>query len=97
MSNHATYPLETNGAVRHWLASGPTVTPIPADGALAEVFAPSGPPFGERGRWTLNYWAWDARVQAAKSRIYEALENWKPQPVLKSWSVLNSRLMRMHP
>ncbi len=74
MSNHATYPLETNGAVRHWLASGPSVTPIPADGALAEAFAPSGPPFGERGRWTLNYWAWDARVQAAKSRIYEALD-----------------------
>lgn len=81
MSNYVSYPLHAGGTVARWLACGPAVTPLAQGGregagpaALAAAVSATGSPFGERGRWTLSYWAWDERVQATKGRIYQALD-----------------------
>ena len=73
MANHVSYALHDDGSVRHWLGAGPAATRIP-DAALRAAVPEDGSPFGDRGRWTLNYWAFDERVQATKGRIYAALE-----------------------
>jgi hypothetical protein len=75
--NHATYALNLNGTVGHWLACGPTTAPLEH---LDRIIAPHGSPFGDSGRWVLNYWAWDERSKALKKRVYDALPpfTWKP-------------------
>jgi hypothetical protein len=77
-------PLAADGAIHQWLACGPVTSPIPK---LEKSVSPDGSPFGEHGRWALNYWAWDDRVRAMKLRVYRQLPEftWTPpgeRPVL---------------
>jgi hypothetical protein len=81
--NHATYALNPDGTVGHWLTCGVVTSPLEH---LEQIVAPTGSPFGKSGRWVLNYWAWDERSKALKKRVYDALPpfTWKPgvTPVL---------------
>lgn len=60
-------PLAADGAIHQWLACGPILSPIPN---LELSARPDGSPFGEKGRWAINYWAWDERVRALKLDVY---------------------------
>ncbi len=75
--NFARYPLAADGAVRHWLACGPVTSPIEK---LEKVVRPAGSPFGKRGRWILNYWAFDPASADLKKRLYKKQPplDWQP-------------------
>ena len=75
--NFARYPLAADGAVRHWLACGPVTSPIEK---LDRVVKPAGSPFGKRGRWILNYWAFDPASADLKQRLYKKQPplDWQP-------------------
>ena len=96
--NHAYYSLTQNGTVGHWLGCGPTTTPLEH---LDRIIAPDGSPFGDSGRWVLNYWAWDDRSKALKKRVYEALPPfaWTPgaTPVLGAPALQERRVGRRRP
>ena len=74
----ACYPLGTDGAIHNWLACGTVTSPL--DEVLPRVIQPDGSPFGSRGRWVLNYWAWSKHSKAMKLRVYRQLEPlaWQP-------------------
>src|SRR5690606_33353483 len=63
----AYYPLAADGAIHQWLACGPILSPIPN---LELSARPDGSPFDDKGRWAINYWAWDERVRALKLDVY---------------------------
>ncbi len=73
----AYYPLAADGAIHQWLACGPILSPIPN---LELSARPDGSPLGEKGRWAINYWAWDERVRALKLDVYRHLPpfTWTP-------------------
>jgi hypothetical protein len=73
----ARYPLSPDGAVRHWLACGPVTSPIEN---LEKVVKPTGSPFRKRGRWILNYWAFDPASADLKQRLYRKQPplDWEP-------------------
>jgi hypothetical protein len=64
------YPLDARGTVTHWLKCGVLTTPLEN---LEATLAPTGSPFGDEGRWVMNYWAWDERSKRLKRRIYGGL------------------------
>lgn len=66
--NFARYPLSADGAVRQWLACGPVTSPVTK---LDKVAKPTGSPFGKRGRWIINYWAFDPASADLKQRLYK--------------------------
>jgi hypothetical protein len=63
-------PLRHAGAVSHWLACGPILSPLDH---LDDTIDPSGPAFGPGKRWILSYWAFHPASRALKSRIYQQL------------------------
>jgi hypothetical protein len=73
----ARYPLAADGAIRHWLACGPVTSPIEK---LEKVVKPAGSPFGRRGRWILNFWAFDPASADLKKRLYRKQPplDWQP-------------------
>lgn len=80
----ACYPLGADGAIHNWLACGAVTSSL--DDVLPRVIKPNGSPFGSRGRWVLNYWAWSKPSKALKLRVYRQLDplTWQPgdRPVL---------------
>jgi hypothetical protein len=91
-SHLAHYPLSQQGAVRNWLACGTVTSPLKD---LERVIKPDGSPFGKRGRWILNYWAFDPDSAALKLRLYQQLPpfEWQPgaRPALNSPAVSGRR------
>jgi len=79
--HHATYPLAASGAVTHWLACGTLTTPI--NEALAKVFPPNAPTYGQKGRWRMNFWAWHRDVARLKKQIYRHLPPFQWQPMAR--------------
>src|SRR5687768_17139844 len=77
IQHYATYPLAADGTIQNWLACGTVTSPLTH---LDTVINPDGSPFGNSGRWVLNYWAWDERSKSIKKRLYEKLPpfTWKP-------------------
>lgn len=73
MTNHhsiAFYDLDAQGGISRWLKCGVITAPLER---LEQIIRPDGSPFGEGGRWVLNYWAWDERSKRLKKRIYDSL------------------------
>lgn len=66
-----------DGTIHNWLACGPVISPLKE---LSRVFSPTGPAFGKKGRWILNYWAYDPASAGLKKRLYGELPpfTWKP-------------------
>jgi hypothetical protein len=64
------YPLDARGGITRWLKCGVLTSPLHN---LEAIIAPDGSPFGDEGRWVLNYWAWDERSKRLKKRVYDAL------------------------
>ncbi|MCK6576666.1 MAG: hypothetical protein L6Q98_01035 [Anaerolineae bacterium] len=62
--------LSADGAICHWLSAGVYTTPLRH---LAAHVRESGSPFGERGRWAMNFWAFDPDVADLKLRAYRGL------------------------
>ncbi len=73
----ARYSLAEDRAIHHWLARGPTVSPIEQ---LPQVVQADGSSFGRDGRWVLNYWAWSAPSKRLKRRLYTQLPPFRWQP-----------------
>jgi hypothetical protein len=69
-SNYTIYPLDARSGVTRWLKCGVLISPLTD---LTRSVQPDGSPFGDDGRWVLNYWAWDERSKRIKQRIYDAL------------------------
>lgn len=71
------YRLSTDGSIQNWLAYGPVYAPIDY---LDQIIAPDGSPFGDAGRWVLNYWAYDPRSIKLKRKLFKhrALFTWQP-------------------
>jgi hypothetical protein len=78
-NNIAFYDLDVQGGISHWLKCGVITSPLQH---LDQLVRPRGSPFGNEGRWVMNYWAWDERSKKLKKRIYDALPpfTWKPPP-----------------
>ncbi len=75
--NIAFYDLDAQGAIAHWLKCGVITSPLQN---LEKIIQPTGSPFGDEGRWVMNYWAWDDRSKRLKKRVYDALPpfTWTP-------------------
>lgn len=90
--NLARYSLGADGAIRNWLTCGTVTSPLTD---LHHVLRPDGSPFGEGGRWILNYWAFEPASAALKLRLYNHLapSDWKPgtRPALHSPAVSGKR------
>jgi hypothetical protein len=73
----ARYRLGKDGVIHHWLACGLVTSPLTG---MEHVVGPDGSPFGDAGRWILNYWAFDPASAALKKRIYLSLPplDWQP-------------------
>ncbi len=73
----AFYDLDAQGGISHWLKCGVITSPLQH---LDQIIRPYGSPFGDAGRWVMNYWAWDERSKRLKKRIYDSLPQftWTP-------------------
>jgi hypothetical protein len=73
----AFYDLDARGGIAHWLKCGTITSPLQD---LDKIVRPAGSPFGDKGRWVMNYWAWDDRSKRLKKRVYDALPpfTWTP-------------------
>lgn len=67
---YAHYDFGGVGTTPRWLATGPQTSPLTH---LAGVTPADGSPFGQGGRWAMNYWAFDPEVAALKQRAYAAM------------------------
>jgi len=72
----ATYALEPDGALHHWLACGPVTWPLDD---LDQVVRSHGSPFGADGRWSISY---VPDSLGLKTRAYRELKQpeWQPGP-----------------
>ncbi len=68
--SQAAYPLSADGFIPRWLTTGLVTSPLTH---LADHVRAEGSPFGERGRWALNYWAFDPEVADLKLRAWRGL------------------------
>ncbi len=67
------FPL-INGIIPRWIASPVITTPLtPPLIQMADHVRETGSPFGERGRWAMNFWAFDPEVADLKLRVYRGL------------------------
>ncbi len=83
--NHAVYALQPDGAIPRWLAVGAVTSPLTH---LADHVRADGSPFGERGRWAMNFWAFDPEVADLKLRAYRGLP--ADVPILRDAPVAES-------
>lgn len=64
------YTPDDDGGLRHWLRCGPLTTPLTE---LDRFVRPAGSPFGQRGRWILNFWAFHPQSLRLKRAISATL------------------------
>jgi hypothetical protein len=78
---NATYPLDARNGVTRWLKCGVLTAPLTV---LERSVKADGSPFGDDGRWVLNYWAWDKRSKRIKQRIYDRLPPFTQMPDMQA-------------